>query len=273
MTATVSASPSLSARGPSAFRQTYALSKRSTLEILRQPALVAPSMIFPLFFAALGTSSFGRAVGTLPGLTNVDSFLEFSLASTLVQGVLFGSTTGGAALATDISNGFMSRLLASPSTRTGILVGRLAGGAVFGAMQSAFFILVLLPFGVRIESGVVGALVMILTGALVALSIGGFMTAMALKTGSAEAVQGSFPLLFISLFFSSAFFPRESMQGVYQKIANVNPLSYLVEGVRSLTLDELSARALAQALLIPVAIGIVSISLSLRQLSKRLAQR
>lgn len=257
----------------SALRQTLALSKRSTLEILRQPALIAPSMIFPLFFAALGTSSFSRAVGTLPGLTNVDSFLQFSLASTLIQGVLFGSTTGGTALATDISNGFMSRLLASPSTRTGILIGRLAGGAAFGAMQAAFFIVVLMPFGVTISSGIIGAIAMVVTGALVALSVGGFMTAMALKTGSAEAVQGSFPLLFISLFFSSAFFPRQSMQGIYQHIANVNPLSYLVEGVRSLTLDELTARALAQSLLIPVAIGVVSISLSLRQLSKRLAQQ
>lgn len=270
-TALVSTVPA--AHSPNAFRQTVALSKRSTLEILRQPALIAPSLIFPLFFAALGTSSFGRAVGTLPGLTNVDSFLQFSLASTLVQGVLFGSTTGGTAMATDISNGFMYRLLASPSTRTGILVGRLAGGAVFGAMQSAFFIAVLIPFGVHIKSGIVGALAMVLAGALIALSVGGFMTAMALKTGSAEAVQGSFPLLFVSLFFSSAFFPRQSMQGIYQRIANVNPLSYLVEGVRSLTLDPLSARALAQALLIPVAIGIVSISLSLRQLRKRLAQQ
>lgn len=51
---------------------------------------------------------------------------------------------------------------------------------------------------------------MVLSGALIAMSIGGFMTAMALKTGSSEAVQGAFPLVFISLFFSSAFFQEKA---------------------------------------------------------------
>ncbi len=253
-------------------RQTYALSKRSTLEIFRQPALIAPSLIFPLFFAALGASSFGRTVGKVDGLKDVSSFLEFSLASTIAQGVLFGSTTGGTALATDIQNGFMDRLLASPSTRVGILIGRLAGGSVFGALQSIFFIIALYPFGVRIQGGIIAVLIMVLSGALIAMSLGGFMTAMALKTGSPEAVQGAFPLIFISLFFSSAFFPRESMSGAYKTIADYNPLSYLVEGLRVLTLQGLTTQSMAQALLIPVAIGVGSFALSLRQLSNRLAQ-
>ena len=98
------------------FRQTVAMSKRSILALVRQPALVVPSMIFPLFFAALGTSSFGRAIN-LPGFPKVDSFLDFSLAGTIVQGVLFGSVQSGSALATDIENGFFYRLMAAPSSR------------------------------------------------------------------------------------------------------------------------------------------------------------
>ena len=86
-----------------AVRQTVAMAKRSTLEIFRQPALVAPSMIFPIFFAALGASSFEKTTN-LPGFPKVDSFLQFSIAATVVQGVLFGSVTGAAALATDIQN-------------------------------------------------------------------------------------------------------------------------------------------------------------------------
>ena len=76
-----------------AVRQTVAMAKRSTLEIFRQPALVAPSMIFPIFFAALGASSFEKTTN-LPGFPKVDSFLQFSIAATVVQGVLFGSVTG-----------------------------------------------------------------------------------------------------------------------------------------------------------------------------------
>lgn len=252
--------------------QTMAMSKRSVLAMVRQPALVIPSLIFPLFFAALGSSSFGRAV-RLPNFPKVDNFLDFALAGTIVQGVLFGSVTGGAALATDIEQGFFDRLLTTPTSRVSILIGRLAGAAIFGAFQALFFMLVLLPFGVRIKAGVAGVIVVVLCGGLTAMAIGGFTAAMALKTGSSEAVQGSFPLLFIALFFSSAFFPRQTMQGAYKTVADINPVSHLVEGVRGLVTDGFTARHVAAALLVPAAIGVFSIALAVRTLYSRLAAR
>lgn len=263
-------SATASPRAAAAARQTWAMSRRSITAILRQPATVAPAMIFPLFFAALGASSFSRAT-MLPGFPEVDSFLDFALAGAIIQGVLFGSTTGGTALATDIENGFFDRLLASPTSRTSILIGRLAGAAVFGAVQTVVFSAVLMAFGVTIKSGPVGMVVLVLSGALIGLGIGGLMAAMALKTGSAEAVQGAFPLLFILLFFSSAFFPRETMTGVYRRIADVNPISYMVEGVRNLVIDGLTLTSTAEALLIPIAISVFSISLSLVALRRRVA--
>jgi ABC-2 type transport system permease protein len=252
--------------------QTMAMSKRSIIAIVRQPALVVPSLIFPLFFAALGTSSFGRAV-RLPNFPQVDNFLDFALAGTIIQGVLFGSVTGGAALATDIENGFFDRLLATPTSRVSILVGRLAGAALFGSFQTLVFILVLLPFGVSIKAGVAGFILIVICGGLTGIAIGGFTAAIALKTGSSEAVQGSFPLLFIGLFFSSAFFPRQTMQGAYKVIANVNPISHLVEGVRGLVIDGLTARHVAAVILIPIAIAAFSIALATRTLYSRLASR
>ncbi|CAB5063845.1 MAG: hypothetical protein EBY23_01480 [Actinobacteria bacterium] len=252
------------------FRQTAAMSKRSVLALWRQPALVVPSMIFPLFFAALGTSSFGRAIN-LPGFPKVDSFLDFSLAGTIVQGVLFGSVQSGSALATDIENGFFYRLMAAPSSRLGILVGRLAGAAAYGAFQTLFFSLLLLPFGMSIKGGPLGVLVMVLSGGLIAIAISGFMAAAALKTGSSEAVQGIFPLVFIMLFFSSAFFPRQTMSGAYKHIADFNPISHLIEGLRDICIDGLSSGAIARAILVPVAIMIVSFTLALRALAQRTA--
>ena len=252
------------------FRQTVAMSKRSILALVRQPALVVPSMIFPLFFAALGTSSFGRAIN-LPGFPKVDSFLDFSLAGTIVQGVLFGSVQSGSALATDIENGFFYRLMAAPSSRLSILVGRLAGAAAYGAFQTLFFCLLLLPFGMSIKGGPLGVLVMVVSGGLIAIAISGFMAAAALKTGSSEAVQGLFPLVFIMLFFSSAFFPRQTMSGVYKHIADFNPISHLIEGVRDLCIDGLSSGAIARAILVPIAIMIVSFTVALRALAQRIA--
>jgi len=237
--------------------------------LLRQPSLVIPSLIFPLFFAALGTSSFSRST-ELPGFPAVDSYLDFALAGAIVQGILFGSTTGATALATDIENGFFDRLLASPSTRTGIIVGRMAGGMAYGASQTLFFVLVLLPFSLSIKGGVGGVVGLMVSGTILALAIGALMSAMALLTGSAEAVQGAFPLLFIALFFSSAFFPRETMSGVYGTLADFNPVSHLVEGMRALVIEGVSASALARAILVPAALAVVSIALSLRALRHRL---
>lgn len=245
------------------------MSVRSMQSLVRQPALVVPSLIFPLFFAALGTASFSRAT-SLPGFPEVDSYLDFALAGAIVQGILFGSTTGATALATDIENGFFDRLLASPSTRTGIIVGRMAGGMAYGAFQSLFFVLVLLPFGLTVKGGVIGVIALMISGIVLALAVGALMSAMALVTGSSEAVQGAFPLLFIAMFFSSAFFPRETMSGVYGTLADLNPVSYLVEGMRDLVIDGVTAAALARAILVPAGLAVVTIALSLRALRHRL---
>lgn len=242
---------------------------RSIQSLLRQPSLVIPSLIFPLFFAALGTSSFSRATG-LPGFPAVDSYLDFALAGAIVQGIVFGSTTGATALATDIENGFFDRLLASPSTRTGIIVGRMAGGMAYGAFQTLFFVLVLLPFGLTVKGGVGGVIGLMVSGTILALAIGALMSAMALITGSSEAVQGAFPLLFIALFFSSAFFPRETMSGIYGTLADLNPVSHLVEGMRDLVIEGVSAAALARAILVPAVLAVISIAVSLRALRHRL---
>jgi len=99
------------------------------------------------------------------------------------------------------------------------------------------------------------------------------MSVVALKTGSAEAVQGTFPILFILLFLSSAFFPRETMSGAYRRIADFNPISYMVEGQRSLSIDGISLTAMTQTLVIPTGIAVLTTLLALRQLSVRLAAR
>ncbi len=153
------------------------------------------------------------------------------------------------------------------------ILGRLAGGMVYGAFQTAFFIAVLVPFGLVVEAGIVGIAVMLIGGVLTALAVGALMSAMAIRTGSSEAVQGSFPLLFILLFFSSAFFPRETMTGVYARFADLNPMSYLIEGFRDLTVDGLTASAVARTLLISAGLAVVTMAIALRSLRRKLRAR
>ena len=252
--------------------QTWAMSKRAILALARQPATVIPSLVFPLFFIALGTAAFSRAT-QLPNFPKVDSFLDFALAGAITQGVLFGSINSAAALATDIETGFFDRLLASPTSRVSILLSRLAGAMAYAGVQTFLFIAVLLPFGLSVRSGPVGGLVMIAGGMLTALAVGGVMSAMAIRTGSSEAVQGAFPLLFILLFLSSAFFPRETMHGAYKRIADINPVSHLVEGSRDLTIEGLSWSAVARTLLISGALAVVAMAVAMRSLRKRIAAR
>jgi ABC-2 type transport system permease protein len=234
--------------------------------------MVIPSLVFPLFFAALNSSAMNKAIN-LPGFPKVDSFLDFALAATIVQGVVFGSTVGATDLATDIENGFFDRLLASPVARTSILVGRLAGSTTLGAVQALFFTLVLIPFGVTVKAGFPGVVVLVIAGGVIGLAFEGLMAAMALKTGSAEAVQGAFPLLFITLFLSSAFFPRETMSGWFRTVADWNPMSYMVEGMRSLIIDGMSSSAVLRAVGIPAVTAMVSIGLALAALRGRVTQR
>ena len=143
------------------------------------------------------------------------------------------------------------------------------GAATYGAAQTLFFTLLLIPFGLRVKGGVPGAIVMLIAGGLTAIAVAGFMAAMALRTGSSEAVQGVFPLVFIALFFSSAFFPLQTMTCAYRHIANLNPISYLIEGLRELCINGFSAAACAKSLLVPIAIMVVSFTIALRALSRR----
>ncbi len=257
---------------PSTAAQTLAMSRRAIMALVRQPSLVVPSLIFPLFFAALGTSAFSRAT-SVPGFPEVDSYLDFALAGAIVQGVLFGSTVGATALATDIENGFFDRLLSSPTNRASIIVGRMAGGMAYGALQVVVFVLVLLPFGLTIKAGFAGVVALVVSGTILALAVGALMSAMAIRTGSSEATQGAFPLLFIAMFFSSAFFPRETMSGLYATIADWNPISHLVEGMRDLVIDGLTWSAVVRAIVIPVVMAVATIAIALRSLRKRLGAR
>ncbi|NBS28217.1 MAG: ABC transporter permease [Actinobacteria bacterium] len=127
------------------------------------------------------------------------------------------------------------------------------------------------PFGATIRGGVPAFLVMVASGGLVSLAIGALMSSVAIRTGSAEAVQGAFPLIFILLFFSSAFFPRETMSGTYRKIADINPISHLVEGLREMVLHQVTMGSIAKAILIPIAVCIAATMLALSALRARLA--
>ncbi len=216
-----------------------ALGRRSVMQTVRRPQLMAPIIIFPSLLLAVQTGGAGSAL-ELPGFPEVNGFLDFMLAGAMIQSALLAGNSGGIALAVDIEMGFTDRLLAAPISRFAIVLGRLAGTAALGAFAAVFYVVVGLVFGARIEEGVVGVVLMIVFVTLAAIAFGGIGAAIALRSGSASVVQGLFPLVFVILFLSSAFFPYALMLEPAATIAEYNPISFIVEGVRDPVISTLT---------------------------------
>lgn len=253
-----------------AARQTAALARRAIVGTYRFPQAWFPALFFPLVLMAIFTASFDRGIGFIPGFPEVNGFLDFAVAGAVLQGVLIGGVSAGAFFAADMEGGFFDRLVSSPVSRIALLTGRLAAGMVMAAGQAVLFVGVGMLFGARIEGGVAGFAILIGLAALLAVPIGGLGILLALRTGSAEAVQGMFPLFFALLFFSSAFFPRETMTGWFRHVADYNPVSWLVEGMRAQVIDGVDLRAALVSLLVIVGFSALTVGLSALMLRRRL---
>jgi ABC-2 type transport system permease protein len=250
-------------------RVVAALGARSVKQTFRRPQLFAPIIIFPSLLLAIQTAGAGRAVD-LPGFPPVDSFLDFMLAGAMIQSVMLAGNSGGIALAVDIEMGFTDRLLAAPISRFAIVLGRLAGTAALSALAAIWFLVVGLIFGAHIEEGVPGALLMIFFVVLAGVAFGGIGAAVALRTGRASVVQGLFPLVFVILFLSSAFFPDNLMVEPAATVAEYNPLSFIVEGIRDPVISSLSWDAFWKAMGSLALVGAIGIGLSALALRRRL---
>jgi len=248
--------------------QAWALTRRSVLATWRQPGSWIPGLFFPLMLAAVYAAQFQRAT-ELPQFPT-DSFLEFILPASILQGVSFGSTNGGTDLANDIDSGFFDRLVVTPVSRLSILLGRIAGSAVFSAVQATVLIVVFVVFGAEVAAGFWGIVAIVAIATTLAVGIGGFGLAFALRTGNAEATQSTFPLVFALVFVSSAFFPVQLMSGWYRWAAERNPLTFVIDATRRLVLSGWSWGDLAEGLLVSGAVAVVSLSLAGRAYRARL---
>ena len=251
--------------------QTAELARRSVIRTLRQPANVIAPLIFPMMLLAVNAGGLHSAE-QLPGFP-ADSFLAFAMAVPFIQGALFATMNAGTDLARDIQTGFLNRLSLSPMRSVALLAGQLGGVVLAGLVQAVFYLFVGLAVVVRLESGVPGALVLLLLATLIALAFGSIGAFAALRTGSGEAVQGLFPALFVFLFISSMNMPRNLIEiDWFRTAATLNPVSYLIEGVRSLIIVGWDTHALALAFGIASAVAIVGLTAASWALQERLTR-
>lgn len=251
--------------------QVGVLARRSVVRSFRQPAIVAPSLIFPLVLLAVNAGGLAAAT-KIPGFPT-PSFLTFALSIAFMQGALFATANAGTDIARDVETGFLSRLSLTPVRGPALLVGQLAGPVAVGLLQVVVFTAVGLAFGADLAAGVGGLPVLVALVLLVCLGFSAIGAFFALRTGSGEAVQGLFPLLFVTLFLSSSNLPRNLIEkDWFRTIATYNPVSYLIEGMRSLFITGWDAQALAMGFGLAAVIAIVGIALAASALRSRLGR-
>ncbi len=247
------------------------LAGRAIRRILRQPAQLIFPVLFPLILLAVNTSGLDAATN-LPGFPTA-SYLDFALAIPFMQGALFAALNGGQDLARDIQGGFLDRLAMTPMSGAALLAGQLGGALFMGVISAVLYLVVGVAFGAGIASGVGGAFVLIALAIAISFAFACFGTYVALRAGTGEAVQGFFPLFFVLLFLSSAFFPRDLIeQDWFRTVATYNPVSYMVEGIRSLVITGWDGQALAQAFGVAGVAIVVFLALSSRALRLRLVR-
>jgi ABC-2 type transport system permease protein len=246
-----------------------ALGRRALSVQFRRAQLLMPTFVLPLMLLAVIASGTSAAQG-LRGFPDIGSYLAFVVPGTIIQGALLAGLTSGTALAGDIEFGFFDRLLAAPVRRTSLVLGRQAGTLGLSLLQTSFFLLVAFVFGARYPGGVGAILATLVLAAITAVGIGGLVSAIAIRTGSLSLLQSIFPFVFVLLFTAPAFFPRDLLAPALRDFAEYNPLTYVVEAVRGMLLDDSAIGDPLEGLAAAVLLAVATTALATFALRERL---
>lgn len=244
-----------------------ALGGRSLREALRSPDAIIPTLFIPIFFLVVNT---GQAAKIFPsdstGFLHGQGYGAFQLPTTL----LLASSFGAAALflVEEIEGGYFDKLRAAPIPRWSITFGRLVAEAAKCVAISAVIILLALPFGITIASGPLGFLLLIALSAGWGVVYSGFMQLIALKTRSAAATQSGGLIFFPLLFLTPNFVPRDMLTRPMEIAATFNPVTYLMEALRSLILRDLVWADIWPGFAVLLGLGAIMLWLNVRVISR-----
>jgi ABC-2 type transport system permease protein len=246
-----------------------ALARRALVNSLRRPQFLAPLVIFPTLFLAINVGGLG-ATRELQGFPRVDGFLDYQLAAAILQSLLLGGVGSGIATALDIEGGFFDRLVASPTPRVALVLGRVVAASVIAAFQVLYFLVLGYAFGATVQGGVLGMLCVLAIGIVAGRGLGAMGDHTALRARRASTVQGIFPLVFVVLFISSAFFPLELLSAPADVVAQYNPLSFIAAGMRQPIAFSNELGPMLEGLLAAAGVAAAAIALSILALRGRL---
>jgi len=245
--------------------EVFLLGRRAVREVSRYPEATIPTLFIPLFFLAV---NIGQVSETFPSTTpflDGQGYVAFQLPVSLMFAV--ATATSGLALVTEIDNGYFDKLLVAPIRRSSIIIGRLASDLVRGIGAAAVVLLAGIALGAHVESGPAGALLILLLSALFGVAYAGFAILVALRTRNVQATNTSFILFFPLLFLTPNFVPFDRLTPLMETLARLNPVSYVIEGLRSLVIEGWDLDKIAACLAVTVVMGVVLTALSLRAIA------
>jgi ABC-2 type transport system permease protein len=244
---------------------TVVLGKRALREALRQPDALFMTMFIPIFFLVVNT---GQAAKIFPsdstGFLEGQGYGAFQLPITLLLAASFGMAA--LFLVEEIEGGYFDKLRAIPIPRYSMVLGRLVAEAAKGVVLSSLIVLLALPFGISIASGVLGFVLLVALSALWGVVYAGFIQLIALKARSAAAVNSGGLIFFPLLFLTPNFVPRDLLTEPMEVAATVNPVTYLMEALRSLILDDLAWDKIWPGFAVVAVLGAVALALNVRMI-------
>jgi ABC-2 type transport system permease protein len=243
------------------------LGQRSLREAMRSLDAILPTLFIPLFFLVVNT---GQAAKIFPsdttGFLNGQGYGAFQLPTTLLLAASFGAAA--LFLVEEIEGGYFDKLRATPIPRSAIVLGRLIAEAAKCVLIAAVIILLAVPFGIEIASGPLGFLLLVALTAGWGVVYSGFMQLIALKTRSAAATQSGGLIFFPLLFLTPNFVPRDMLTRPMEVAATFNPVTYLMEALRSLILHDLVWSDIWPGFAVLAALGALMLWLNVRVIAR-----
>jgi ABC-2 type transport system permease protein len=242
------------------------LGRRAVREIIRLPAATIPTLFIPLFFLAVNIGQVSKTFPSSTSFLHGQSYAAFQIPVSLLFAV--STVTSGMAIVTEIDAGYFDKLLVAPIRRSSIILGRLAADLMRGLMLSVLVLCAGFAFGVHVKAGVLGAVVLVVLSALWGVAYAGIGVLIALITRNVQATQSSFILFFPLLFLTPNFVPFDRLSPLMEALARANPVSYVIEGLRSLILEGWVVDKLLLCIGVTVATGLILTLLSLRTIER-----
>ena len=232
---------------------------RSLREAVRNPAQEVGNIFVPLFFFAVTVGSIGSIAADAFG---IDNFTGFQVPVAILSAASSISASAGLGTITDIQRGYFDKLLLTPAPRSAIVLGRVAADGVRAAIMTGVIVAVGLIFGTGFDTGVAGAIVLLAGSFVFGTAYSGINAAIALRTGSPQAVAAGGLLFFPLIFLSTAFAPKDVFAGWLQFLATINPITYILEAQRSLIIEGWNGLDLLWGALATLGFGLLSFALT-----------